>query len=154
MAKVALKYRSAVDNITANKSLKLRKYELDDDDWKIIGDLLRVLKVGLPLYIERHFGTDLSHQIYKDATLFFSQDQVSSIANVIPTMDRIDALLSDTTVEPLSPSVKHALTFARKSINKYYSKTDLSNVYRITMGMFTKTHHFSHLFDLQCFTHS
>ena len=69
-------------------------------------------------------------------------------------MDRIDALLSDTTVEPLSPSVKHALTFARKSINKYYSKTDLSNVYRIAMGMFTKTHHFSHLFDLQCFTHS
>ena len=49
-------------------------------------------------------------------------------------MDRIDALLSDVPAEPLSQSVKHALTFARKSINKYYSKTDLSNVYRITMG--------------------
>jgi hypothetical protein len=46
MAKVALKYRLAIDDITANKSLKLRKFELDDDDWKIIGDLLRVLKVG------------------------------------------------------------------------------------------------------------
>ena len=51
-------------------------------------------------------------------------------------MDRIDALLSRTPVEPLSPSVKHALQFARASINKYYSKTDLSNVYRIAMGMF------------------
>ncbi|KIL63555.1 hypothetical protein M378DRAFT_79529 [Amanita muscaria Koide BX008] len=47
MAKVALKYRPAIDDITANKSSKLRKYELDDDDWKIIGDLLRVLKVSL-----------------------------------------------------------------------------------------------------------
>jgi hypothetical protein len=39
MAKVALKYRLAIDNITANKSLKLHKFELDDDDWKIIGNL-------------------------------------------------------------------------------------------------------------------
>jgi hypothetical protein len=75
-------------------------------------------------------------KIYKDATLFFSHDQVSSIANVIPTMDRIDALLSEDSAENLSPSVKHALAFARKSINKYYSKTDMSNVYRIAMGKF------------------
>ena len=45
MMKIALKYRSAIDDITANKSLKLRKFELDDKDWKIIRDLLRVLKV-------------------------------------------------------------------------------------------------------------
>ena len=81
-------------------------------------------------------GVNLLFKIYKDATLLFSQDKVSSIANVIPTMDRIDALLSDAPVEPLSQSVKHALKFARKSINKYYSKTDLSNVYCIAMGEF------------------
>jgi len=75
MAKVALKYRSAIDDITANKSLKLRKFELDDDDWKIIGDLLRVLK------------------IYKDATLFFSQDQVSTIA-AIPTSTKYRRFVS------------------------------------------------------------
>jgi collagenase-like PrtC family protease len=40
LAKVALKYRLAIDDITANKSLKLHKFELDNDDWKIIGDLL------------------------------------------------------------------------------------------------------------------
>ena len=45
MAKMALKYRCVIDDITANKVLKLRKYELDDDDWVIVGDLLRVLKV-------------------------------------------------------------------------------------------------------------
>lgn len=45
MLVMALKYRLAIDNITANKALKLRKYELDNDDWKIISDLVRVLKV-------------------------------------------------------------------------------------------------------------
>ncbi|KAF8231002.1 hypothetical protein L208DRAFT_1279094, partial [Tricholoma matsutake] len=114
MAKVALKYCLVIDDITANKSLKLHKSELDDDNWKIIGNLL---------------------QIYKDATLFFSQDQVSTVANVIPTMDLIDSLLSDAAAEPLSSSVKHVLIFTCKSINKYYSKTDPSNVYRIVMGM-------------------
>lgn len=46
MIKVALEYREAVDDITANKSLKLRKYELDDEGWDILRDLLRVLKVN------------------------------------------------------------------------------------------------------------
>jgi hypothetical protein len=73
--------------------------------------------------------------MYKDATLFFSQDAIATIAHVIPTMDRIDAMLSSSSTKPLSPSVKHALSFARKIMDKYYSKTDLSNVYRIAMGM-------------------
>lgn len=45
MLNFALEYRGAIDDITANKSLKLRKYELDDEGWEIIKDLLRVLKV-------------------------------------------------------------------------------------------------------------
>jgi len=72
--------------------------------------------------------------MYKDATLFFSQDTVATIAHVIPTMDRIDAMLRRSSVDALSPSVKHALSFAQTIMDKYYSKTDLSNVYRIAMG--------------------
>lgn len=72
--------------------------------------------------------------MYKDATLFFSQDNVVTIANVVPTMDRIDKMLSSATTTQLDPAVKHALTFARKIMDKYYSKTDVSNVYRIAMG--------------------
>jgi len=49
-------------------------------------------------------------------------------------MDRIDTLLHDPGTTALTPSVKHALTFARKVLDKYYSKTDLSNVYRVAMG--------------------
>lgn len=50
-------------------------------------------------------------------------------------MDRIDAVLKNYAGNnPLHPAVKHALSFGRKHLDKYYSKTDLSNVYRIAMG--------------------
>jgi hypothetical protein len=75
--------------------------------------------------------------MYKEATLFFSQDSCATIAHVIPTMDRIDAMLRNVSgAKPLHPAVKHALTHARKSIDKYYAKTDLSNVYCIAMSDF------------------
>ena len=74
--------------------------------------------------------------MYKDVTLFFSQDTVATIAHVIPAMDQINAMLSGSSTELLSPSVKHALSFAQKIMDKYYSKTDLSNVYQIAMGVF------------------
>ena len=74
--------------------------------------------------------------MYKDTTLFFSQDSVATIAHVIPTMDRIDMMLNSSSTKLLSPSVKHALAFARKIMDKYYSKMDFLNVYRIAMGMF------------------
>ena len=73
--------------------------------------------------------------MYKEATLFFSHDAVATIAHVIPTMNQINTMLSSSSTEPLSPSIKHALSFVRKIMDKYYSKTDLSNVYRIAMGM-------------------
>jgi hypothetical protein len=46
MLNVAVEYREVIDDITANKSLKLRQYKLDDEGWDIIKDLLRVLKVN------------------------------------------------------------------------------------------------------------
>jgi hypothetical protein len=49
MMQFVLKYRTPIDTITANKELKLRKYELDNDDWRIIGDLVVVLEVSLLL---------------------------------------------------------------------------------------------------------
>ena len=45
MLRFAVKYRSAIDSLTADKSVKLRKYELDEDEWKIIRDLVSVLEV-------------------------------------------------------------------------------------------------------------
>ncbi|KAJ7312685.1 hypothetical protein DFH08DRAFT_973219 [Mycena albidolilacea] len=56
-------YRRAVDAITAEKSLKLRKFELDEQEWKILSDLLTVLRM------------------YKAVTLAFSTNSISTIAN-------------------------------------------------------------------------
>ncbi|KAF8235574.1 hypothetical protein L208DRAFT_1153115, partial [Tricholoma matsutake] len=95
--------------------LKLHQYELNDRDWEVVKDLLWVLKM------------------YKDATLFFSQDDAVTITNVVLMMDQIDAMLKSSAMTPLTPAIKHALTFAHQLMDKYYSKTDLSNVYHIAM---------------------
>ena len=42
-------YRHAIDDITADKTLKLRRYELDNDDWIIIEVLVSILKVIISL---------------------------------------------------------------------------------------------------------
>src|ERR1700753_435318 len=81
-------------------------------------------------------------KVFKDATLLFSADSKSTIANVITTMDKIDDLIT-TTVVPATArrrqrvvhvSIREALALAKKTMNKYYSATDDSNVYRIAMG--------------------
>jgi hypothetical protein len=72
MLSFALRYREPIDDITSDKSFKLRKYELDNDDWKIIEDLVSFLEQ------------------YKKATVFFSSNS-SSIASIIPIMDKIDS---------------------------------------------------------------
>jgi hypothetical protein len=45
MLKFVLAYRLAIDAITADKRLKMRKYELDNDNWGIVEDLVSVLEV-------------------------------------------------------------------------------------------------------------
>ncbi|TFK48644.1 hypothetical protein OE88DRAFT_1605098, partial [Heliocybe sulcata] len=98
-----------------DKSLKLWQYELEEDDWDIIADLVRVL------------------QIFKTATLFFSQDTVASIANVIPTMDMIDKMLTRRDGHSYHPAIPPAMQLAKATINCYYSCTDDSDVYQIAM---------------------
>ena len=55
---------------------------------------------------------------------------------VIPAMDIIDDRLDDNSHdEDLHPSIRQAVKLGKKILNKYYSKTDLSNAYRIAMVM-------------------
>jgi hypothetical protein len=133
MMNFVLKYRHAIDQVTADKALKLRKYELDNDDWDIVEDLVAILEVC------RWYLTNYIHhlyylaQTYKKATIFFSQDG-ASIAAVIPAMDKLDSHLNPHTKKPYHPAIQAAVRLARKKINRYYSLTDLSSVYRIAMG--------------------
>jgi hypothetical protein len=50
MLSFALEYRTAIDAMMANKGLKLRKFELEDEDWLIVGDLVGLLQVTTVVY--------------------------------------------------------------------------------------------------------
>ena len=47
MLSFAAEYRPAIDSMTAARDLGLRKYELDQAEWEIIGELRDVLKVSV-----------------------------------------------------------------------------------------------------------
>jgi hypothetical protein len=49
-------------------------------------------------------------------------------------MDRLHSTLNPQTKKVYHPSIVVAMKLAQKKLNQYYSKTDLSSVYRIAMG--------------------
>jgi hypothetical protein len=50
-------------------------------------------------------------------------------------MDHIDEHLATAATNHKYPlAIKAALAIGKKTLNRYYDKTDLSEVYRITMG--------------------
>jgi hypothetical protein len=55
---------------------------------------------------------------------------------VIPAMDIIDSMLATTSETPYKfcLAIRAALAVGKMTINKYYDKTDYSEVYRIAMG--------------------
>jgi hypothetical protein len=114
MMRFALNYRAAIDAITADKTLKLRKYELFAEDWNIIQDLADILKQ------------------YKAATIHFSKNS-ASIAAVIPAMDKLTDSLKITASKPHHVAIQAAMKLARAKMNRYYSLTDSSSAYRISM---------------------
>jgi hypothetical protein len=52
-------------------------------------------------------------------------------------MDHIDETLTNQSRDPaIEPSIRVALSIAKKTLNRYYDKTDDSEVYRIAMGKY------------------
>jgi hypothetical protein len=51
-------------------------------------------------------------------------------------MDKLDTHLNPSTQQPYHPAILAAMKLARNKINRYYSMTDLSAVYRIAMGKY------------------
>lgn len=55
---------------------------------------------------------------------------------VIPVMDHIDDHLATAAINDDYPhALKAALAISKKTLNRYYNKTDDSEVYRIAMGI-------------------
>ncbi len=49
-------------------------------------------------------------------------------------MDYIDERFTDSLNTVHSPAIQKAVAIAKKTLNRYYDKTDHSEVYRIAMG--------------------
>ncbi|KAF7300003.1 hypothetical protein MKEN_01322600 [Mycena kentingensis (nom. inval.)] len=126
-----LQYKRAVQQFTASADHGLRVYEIDSEEWTALADLRDVL------------------QSLKHATLFFSRDS-ATLASVVPTMDKLDALLAtavlntttagssgapDVALRSLCTPIKVALLQAKRTLNRYYSKTYDSRVYRVAMTL-------------------
>jgi len=45
MLSFAYAYRGAYNELTANRDMKMRRYEVEDDEWEIVRQLAEVLKV-------------------------------------------------------------------------------------------------------------
>lgn len=68
------------------------------------------------------------------APSFFSRD-TPSISTVIPAMDHIDEFLATACQNiKYSKAIRAVLALGKQTLNRYYDKTDHSDVYRIAMG--------------------
>jgi hypothetical protein len=75
--------------------------------------------------------------VLKHATLFFSRS-TPNLAKVIPVMDVInDRLTVKANDRSLSLAIRSSLGLAKKTLNRYYSRTDDSEAYRIAMSTFS-----------------
>ncbi len=133
MLKFAYTYRDAIDKLTGERALKLRDYELSENEWELVMQLRDCLKVSSHNY-KRPTTLISSCQIFKMVTLEFSSDTPCP-ASVIPAMDRMhDELTNAAENVDYSVALRSTLSLGIKLLNKYYSLTDNSEVYRIAVG--------------------
>jgi hypothetical protein len=68
---------------------------------------------------------------------------------VIPTMDHIDTVFTSSVVnsQVLEGPIQTALHLAKKTLNRYYSLTDMSETYHIAMGTFCVSFFLYYLFS-------
>ena len=99
-------------------------------------DTLKVRRASEPNFSASYpFGWLMTIQIFKDVPLYFSHS-MHTLA-VIPAMDHIDETLTSQSLNSdYEPAIHTALRLAKKVLNRYYSATDHSEVYRIVMGTY------------------
>ncbi|KAL4264910.1 Vacuolar processing and transposase activity regulator [Pleurotus pulmonarius] len=115
MLDFALEYRIVVQKMMEEHEEVLGMYEMANSDWKIAEQLRDVLR------------------ILKDATLFFSRE-TPNLATVIPAMDHIDEKFgSDALNTRLHAAIRASVAVAKRTCNRYYSRTDESDLYRVAM---------------------
>lgn len=138
MLEAAIAYRLVYDALTAHKDNSLRMYELSDEEWELAEQLSEVLQVRFSSISSFYFVVSVSEtllKIFKEATEFFSRKNESLLSSVIPVMDDIDETLQTSIDDKkYSTALLHALTLGRRTLNKYYSHTDASELYRTALS--------------------
>jgi hypothetical protein len=134
MLAFAVKYKDAICTITSHIDCNLLDCQLTKEEWGHADELAKVLEVCSRFFIYYISLMICTVQIFKDGMLLFSQDN-TTVSSVIPVMDAIDEVL---TVDPIMPAysapVQAALKLGKCTLNRYYSKTNKSEVYRTAMG--------------------
>ena len=81
-----------------------------------------------------HFSSERSFQIFKTVTLEFSSD-MPYLATAIPAIDQMyNELCRMARNKNFSLALHTMLMLRQKILNKYYSLTDDTKVYQITIG--------------------
>src|SRR5260370_16109876 len=78
--------------------------------------------------------------VFKATMLLFSKKGTSNLCDILPAMESIeDTLSSNIKNTKFHPSIRAALQLAQKTLNHYYTKTDLSMAYHIAMHEWSKS---------------
>ncbi|KZS97493.1 hypothetical protein SISNIDRAFT_390746, partial [Sistotremastrum niveocremeum HHB9708] len=110
----------------------LQMYALTSPEWIILNQLTVTL------------------QIFIDATHYVSRTKTPLLYQVIPLIDKLDShlllLMKINVQRPLHNTIRHAAHLARAVLNKYYSRTDESIMYRVAMVLHPryKLEYFAH----------
>lgn len=80
----------------------------------------------------------VSTQVFYDATLYVSKKGSPNLPMVILAMDLLDEVLTDHSLDEIKylPSICTACAMGKRTLNRYYNKTDESEMYRIAMSMY------------------
>ena len=93
MLKFAYSYQEAIDRITGDRALKLRDYELLENEWETVKQLRNSLKVCIYIIYFLYYSIVPAIYIFKPVTLEFSTDTPCATA-IIPAMDKMHAELT------------------------------------------------------------
>jgi len=132
-----LEHKKAYRRFTADDSNDLQDYELKADKWEVVEQLCKILAVrsteclcNQPLTMH----TGRSSKMLPSS--FHVQCPLPNVVNVIPIMDIInDTLTTAANDQNIAPAIRTAAGLTKKTLNRYYSRTDESETYRIAMSM-------------------
>ena len=137
MLKFAYTYQAAINILTDDWTLKLREYELSDENWDIVKQLHDSLKVSMSFIILYWSKFCNSFSDLQNHHLEFSIDTPCPAA-IIPAMDKMHNELTAAADNPeYSPALQAALSIGKALLNKYYSLSNDSEVYHIAMSTFS-----------------